>query len=244
MNGGMAADSYTATECVVDVVLPCLDEAAALPSVLEALPDGFRPVVVDNGSRDGSPEIATAHGARVVHETRRGYGAAVHTGIEAASTDVVCVLDADGSLDPAELPRVVEPVRLGSADLVVGRRLPVSRDAWPWHGRAGNAVLAALLRHGGLPVHDIGPVRAFRRAELLDLGITDRGFGYPLELLVRAAAANWRVIELDVSYRRRAKGTTSKVSGSVRGTARAIRDMAAVWRRVGGDTKVTAGKRP
>ncbi|MGH3432914.1 MAG: glycosyltransferase family 2 protein, partial [Thermocrispum sp.] len=87
----------------IDVVLPCLDEAAALPGVLGALPPGYRAIVVDNGSRDGSPEVATAHGATVVTERRKGYGAAVHTGLEAASSDVVCFLDADGSLDPADL---------------------------------------------------------------------------------------------------------------------------------------------
>ncbi|MFD0823996.1 glycosyltransferase, partial [Micromonospora zhanjiangensis] len=88
----------------IDVVLPCLDEAAALPAVLAALPDGYRPIVVDNGSTDGSPEVAAAHGAYVVRESRRGYGAAVHSGLEAADGDIVCVLDADGSLDPRALP--------------------------------------------------------------------------------------------------------------------------------------------
>lgn len=213
----------------VDVVLPCLDEAAALPAVLGALPAGYRALVVDNGSRDGSPEVAAAHGAVVLRESRRGYGAAVHTGIEAATANLVCVLDADGSLDPRELPRLVEPVRTGRAKLAVGRRVPTTRAAWPWHARAGNAALAALLRRRRLPVRDIGPVRAFHRTDLLDLGVTDRGFGYPLELLLRAAAAGWPVLELDVAYRPRAAGTRSKVSGSVRGTARAMRDMARVW---------------
>ncbi|SCL20900.1 Glycosyl transferase family 2 [Micromonospora rhizosphaerae] len=118
-------------ETAVDVVLPCLDEAAALPGVLAGLPPGYRAIVVDSGSTDGSPEMAAAHGARVVHEPRRGSG---------------------------------------------------------------------------------------------------RAFGYPLELLLRAAAAGWRIVELDVTYAPRAAGTRSKVSGSVRGTARAVRDMTAVLR--------------
>lgn len=214
----------------VDIVLPCLNEAAALPVVLAELPSGYRALVVDNGSTDGSPEIAAAHGAFVVREPRRGYGAAVHTGIEAATSAVVCVLDADGSLDPGVLPPMVADVRSGAVDLAVGRRVPVSRNAWPWHARAGNAVIAKLLRRKGLPVHDIGPARAFRRADLLALDVRDRGFGYPLELLLRAADAGWRVTETDVPYRPRVAGTKSKVSGSVRGTARAVRDMAAVWR--------------
>ncbi|SDZ36628.1 Glycosyl transferase family 2 [Saccharopolyspora shandongensis] len=212
----------------VDVVLPCLDEAAALPGVLAAMPPGFRPLVVDNGSTDGSAEVAAAHGAVVVREPRRGYGAAVHAGLTAATSEFVCFLDCDGSLDPGVLPSLVAVVRQGKADLAVGRRVPVSAEAWPWHARTGNAVIAGLLRRRGLPVHDIAPIRAARRIDLVRLGITDRAFGYPLELLCKAAEANWRVCELDVAYRPRTCGTRSKVSGSVLGTVRAVRDMAGV----------------
>lgn len=214
----------------VDVVLPCLDEAAALPGVLAGLPQGYRAIVVDNGSRDGSPGVAAAHGAKVVDEPRRGYGAAVHTGLENATADIVCFADADGSLDLAELPRLVAAV-LDGADLAVGRRVPVSRAAWPWHARAGNAVLSLLLRSRGLPVRDIAPLRAVRRGELLALGVADRAFGYPLELLVKAQRAGWVVREFDVIYRERAQGTKSKVSGSVRGTLRAVRDFGRVLTR-------------
>lgn len=213
----------------VDVVLPCLDEAAALPAVLAALPAGYRAIVVDNGSRDGSPDVARSCGATVVCESRRGYGAAVHTGLETATAEFVCTLDADGSMDPAMLPELLEPVRDGRADLVVGRRIPAGHS-WPWHARVGNAVIAVLLRRRGVPVHDIGAVRAARRSDLLGLGITDRAFGYPLELLLRAGAAGWRIHELPIDYRPRAAGTRSKVSGSVRGTLRAVRDMAAALR--------------
>lgn len=213
----------------VDVVLPCLDEAEALPAVLGALPAGCTALVVDNGSTDGTPDIARRLGARVVHEPRRGYGAAVHTGLEHARTELVAVLDADGSLDPGVLPALVRAVAEGCADLAVGRRVPVGRGARPWHAGAANAVLAVLLRRRGLPVHDIAPIRVARRADLLALGVTDRGFGYPLELLVRAADAGWRVHEVDVAYRPRTGGR-SKVSGSLRGTLRAARDMAAVVR--------------
>ncbi|MEV6232063.1 glycosyltransferase family 2 protein [Saccharopolyspora shandongensis] len=212
----------------VDVVLPCLDEAAALPGVLAAMPPGFRPLVVDNGSTDGSAEVAAAHGAVVVREPRRGYGAAVHAGLTAATSEFVCFLDCDGSLDPGVLPSLVAVVRQGKADLAVGRRVPVSAEAWPWHARTGNAMIAGLLRRRGLPVHDIAPIRAARRIDLVRLGITDRAFGYPLELLCKAAEANWRVCELDVAYRPRTSGTRSKVSGSVLGTVRAVRDMAGV----------------
>ncbi len=211
----------------VDVILPCLDEAQALPGVLRALPAGFRAIVVDNGSRDGSADVAAAHGAQVLHESRPGYGAAVHTGLEGATSDVVAFLDADGSLDPGALPVMVS--LLARCDLVAGRRRPVGRGAWPWHARAGNAAISGLLRRRGVPVHDIAPIRVARRTALLDLAVADRAFGYPLELLVRAGAAGWRITEIDVDYRPR-DGGRSKVSGSVRGTLRAARDMAGVLR--------------
>ncbi|HEX4103061.1 MAG: glycosyltransferase family 2 protein [Pseudonocardiaceae bacterium] len=213
----------------VDIVLPCLDEAEALPGVLAAMPAGYRVLVVDNGSTDDTVAVAAACGATVVSEPRRGYGAAVHAGLLAATADLVGVLDADGSLPPQALPRLVAEAANGS-DLAVGRRVPLA-GAWPWHARAGNTVLAAVLRHRGLPVHDIAPIRVGRRQALLDLGVTDRACGYPLELLLRAGAAGWRVREFDVEYRPRAGGR-SKVSGSVRGTVRAARDMAAAMRRV------------
>ncbi|WP_410655395.1 glycosyltransferase family 2 protein [Amycolatopsis sp. lyj-112] len=213
----------------VDVVLPCLDEAGALPQVLAALPERYRAIVVDNGSRDGSAEVAAALGAKVVHEPRRGYGAAVHTGLEAATADVVCFADADGSLDLAELPILVGG--LAGADLAVGRRVPTGPGVWPWHARAGNMLVSALLRRQGSPVHDIAPLRAVRRQALLDLGVADRAFGYPLELLIKAGRAGWRIAEFDVRYGERAKGTKSKVSGSLRGTLRAARDFGRVLSR-------------
>jgi glycosyltransferase involved in cell wall biosynthesis len=212
-----------------DIVLPCLDEAAALPWVLGRMPPGYRVIVADNGSTDGSPEVAQRLGATVVRAAQRGYGAAVHAGLLACRADVVSIMDADGSLDPRQLPRVTDPVLHGSADLVLARRRPVGRRAWPWHARLGNAALAGRLRRrAGVPLHDLGPMRAGRRQALLDLGVIDRRFGYPLETVVRAAAAGWRIVEVEVDYLPRAAGTRSKVTGSVRGTLRATRDMAAV----------------
>ncbi|HST66486.1 MAG TPA: glycosyltransferase family 2 protein [Mycobacteriales bacterium] len=217
---------------MIDVVLPCLDEAAALPWVLGRLPAGYRAVVADNGSTDGSADIARSYGARVVTVPQRGFGAAVHAGLLSCTSEVVCVLDADGSLDPAQLPDVAAPVLRGQADLVLGRRRPTTRAAWPWHGRAGNALLARRLRRRtGTSLSDLGPMRAFARQPLLDLGVTDRRFGYPLEVVLRAAAAGWRIAEVDVAYGPRAAGTRSKVTGSVRGTVRAVRDMAGVLSR-------------
>jgi len=210
----------------VEIVLPCLDEAAALPAVLATLPD-WPVLVVDNGSTDDTAAVARAWGARVVVEPRRGYGAAVHTGLAHARAELVAVLDGDGSLDVAVLPTLADAVRTGRADLAVGRRVPAESGVWPWHARAGNAVVAALLRSRGVPVHDIAPIRVGRRDALLGLGVADRAFGYPLELLMRAGRAGWRIEEVPVRYSRRAGGR-SKVSGSLVGTARAVRDMGAL----------------
>jgi glycosyltransferase involved in cell wall biosynthesis len=213
----------------VDVVLPCLDEAAALPWVLSRIPDGYRAIVADNASTDGSPEIAAAHGATVVHVPRRGFGAAAHAGLVAATAALVCFMDADGSFDPGQLPRVVDPVEAGHADLVLGRRRPTSRGAWPVHARVGNAWVAGRLRRrAGIPVHDLGPMRAARRTALLGLELADRRFGYPLEMMVKAGRAGWRIHEVDVDYAPRAAGGRSKVTGTVRGTLRAVADMSRV----------------
>lgn len=216
---------------MTDVVLPCLNEAPALPWVLSRIPPGYRPIVADNGSTDGSPEVALACGATVVRVPRRGFGAAVHAGVLAAgpADDVVCVLDADGSFDPAQLPRVADPVRGGAVDLMLGRRLPTVRRAWPVHARLGNAFLAWRLRRTtGLAVRDLGPMRAARRSGLLGLDLRDRRFGYPLEMVVSAAQAGWRVAEVDIDYAPRTEGTRSKVTGTFLGTARTVRDMARV----------------
>jgi glycosyltransferase involved in cell wall biosynthesis len=217
---------------VPDVVLPCLNEAAALPWVLPRLPAGYRAVVADNGSTDGSPQIAAEHGAVVVHVPQRGFGAAAHGGLEAATDEVVCFCDADGSMDPAQLPRVADPVVSGAADLVLGRRRVTAWGAWHPHARVANVALAAMVRRRtGLALRDIGPMRAARREALLGLGITDRRFGYPLEMVTLASDAGWRIREVDVDYSPRAEGTRSKVTGTLLGTVRTIRDMREVLAR-------------
>ncbi|WP_445152135.1 glycosyltransferase family 2 protein [Baekduia sp. Peel2402] len=211
---------------MIDVVLPVLDEAAALPWVLERMPPGYRAVVADNGSTDGSPELARALGAEVVVEPQRGFGAACFAGLRAARSEVVCFMDCDGSLDPADLPLVAAPVIEGRADLMLGAR-HADRGAWPAHARLANRVLVReLARRGGPRLEDLGPMRAARRRALLDLGVTDRRFGWPLEMVVRADRAGWTIDEVGVPYRERAG--RSKVTGTVRGTLRTVRDMAAV----------------
>jgi glycosyltransferase involved in cell wall biosynthesis len=212
----------------VDVVLPVLDEAAALPAVLDAMPSGFRPLVVDNGSTDGSGELAAALGATVVHEPRRGFGAACFAGLTASRTELICFMDCDGSLDPADIERVIAPVASGVVDLSLGARRP-ERGALQPHARLANQALAwELRRRTGVRLTDLGPMRAAGREPLLALGIRDRRFGWPLEMVLRAAAAGWRVGEVEVGYRPRVG--RSKVTGTVRGTVRTVRDMAAALR--------------
>jgi glycosyltransferase involved in cell wall biosynthesis len=216
---------------LVDVVLPCLNEAQALPWVLSRMPAGYRAIVADNGSTDESASIAASFGALVVSVPQRGFGAAVAAGVEAATADVVCMCDADASLDPEQLPRVAGPVLGGAADLVLGSRQPVSRGAWPMHARLANRMLARRMNTvmGRLVLTDLGPMRAARRADLLALDLLDRRFGYPLEMVLRAAEAGWRITEVEVDYLPR-KGR-SKVTGTIRGTVRAVQDMRAVLAR-------------
>ena len=210
----------------MDLVLPCLDEAAALAWLLPRVPPGLRAIVVDNGSTDDTADVARELGARVVREDRRGFGAACHAGLLAATADVVAFMDADGSLDPGQLDRVLDPLREG-ADLVLGRRRPTSAAAWPWHLRVANTVLVHRLeRRTGLRLQDLGPMRAARGAALLELDLHDRRSGYPLEMVVRAADDGWRISEVDVDYAPRTG--RSKVTGTPLGVVRAVRDMSAV----------------
>jgi glycosyltransferase involved in cell wall biosynthesis len=208
----------------VDVVFPCLNEAAALPWVLSRLPSGYRAIVVDNGSTDDSGSIALANGATVVTEPLRGFGSAAHAGLLAATAPIVAFCDADASMDPAELPHVVDPVASGCVDLMLGRRRPTRLGAWPLHARIANRALAALMRRAtGYPISDLGPMRAIARETALGLDLLDRRSGYPLELVLRAKDAGLSVREVDIAYSPRVG--RSKVTGTLRGTVTAVHDM-------------------
>jgi glycosyltransferase involved in cell wall biosynthesis len=214
---------------VPSVVIPVLNEAAALPALLAAMPEGYVPIVADNGSTDGSGEIARAAGAVVVEQPVRGFGAACWAGLQAAHAEdgVVCFMDGDGSLDPGDLVRVATPVLRGEGDLVLGTRRPTTSGAWPIHARLANRILAMeIRRRTGCHLRDIGPMRAARRNALVALDIQDRRFGWPLEMVLRAAAAGWRIDEVPVPYAPRSG--RSKVTGTVSGTMRAVRDMSKV----------------
>jgi dTDP-L-rhamnose 4-epimerase len=211
----------------VDVILPCLNEAPALPWILGRMPSGFQPIVVDNGSTDGSGEVARSLGATVVPESVRGFGAAAHAGLLAATSDLVCFCDCDGSLNPQQFPLLIAPLLAGQADLVLGRRATAARDAWPLPARVANWELARRVRRRtGLRIRDLGPMRAAGREALLSLNLADRRFGYPLEMVMNAASAGWRVSEVEVAYLPRIG--KSKVTGTVGGCVRTVRDMSAV----------------
>lgn len=206
------------------MIFPCLNEEAALPWVLSRLPAGYRAIVVDNGSTDHSVVIARELGAVVISEPLRGFGSAAHAGLLEASAPIVAFCDADASMDPADLPLVTSPITDGTSDLVLGRRLPTRANAWPLHARVANRALAHLMRRAtGIDLHDLGPMRAARRQPMIDLDLRDRRSGYPLETVLNAHAAGWRIVEVPVPYS--ARVGRSKVTGTVRGTITAVRDM-------------------
>lgn len=204
-------------------MIPAINEATSLGAVLEAVPRDLigEIIVVDGGSRDDTVGIATAHGATVIHEPRPGYGRACAMGAGQARGDIVVFLDADGAADSGEIARLLAPIACGAADLVLGSRIAgsIAPGAMPWHQRIGNQLCARLIRLiYGLPITDLGPFRAVRRVLLQALLLEDLTYGWPTEMIVKAARAEWRIAEVPVSWHRRTGGH-SKISGTVRGTA-------------------------
>jgi len=206
----------------ISLIIPALNEADSLPYVLRAIPwaQVFEVLVVDGGSRDGTVQQARSNGARVIIETRRGYGRACARGSSAARGQVLVFMDADGADDPGELPRLTAPLLNGKSDLVLGSRLAgrIAPGAMPWHQRAGNLLSAALLRAlYDLPLTDLSPYRAVLREKLLSLDMREMTYGWPTEMIVKAAQVGWRIQEIPVVYRPR-HGGRSKISGTLRGT--------------------------
>jgi glycosyltransferase involved in cell wall biosynthesis len=209
-------------------IIPALNEEQGLLRVLSQLAWSGRHeiIVVDNGSTDGTGDVARAHGARVVREPQRGYGAACLAGIAALdqprADDIVVFLDADGSDDPADLLKIVLPVQDNRADLVIGSRVlgRVERGALPPHARAGNALATWLIRFiTGVHFTDLGPFRALRYQTLQRLNLHDRSYGWTVEMQLRAARLGLRCVEVPVRYRKRLG--RSKISGTVGGSVRA-----------------------
>ena len=213
----------------IDVIFPALNEEGALPWILERLPESYRAIVVDNGSTDNTAAVALSFGALVVQEPVAGFGAACAAGLKASTSEVIAFCDADASLNPQDLPLVCDPVIAGTADLVLGARVGSERGAFSSHARAANRFLSWRLRRDyGVRVTDLGPMRAIRREPLEGLGIRDRRFGWPLEMVIRAALEGWNIEEVSVPYYPRIG--KSKVTGTVRGTAKAVKDMSQVLR--------------
>lgn len=204
----------------VSVVIPALNEEEAIPKVLDAIPAWVDEViVVDNGSTDRTGVVSEAHGARVVSEAQRGYGAACLAGIAALQeTDVVVFLDGDFSDHPDEMRGVVDPIVNARADFVIGSRTRgrCERGALTPQARFGNLLACTLVRClWGVRYTDLGPFRAIRSTALRRLDMQDRGYGWTIEMQVKAARERLRITEVPVSYRRRIG--ESKISGTIRG---------------------------
>jgi glycosyltransferase involved in cell wall biosynthesis len=210
----------------VSIVIPTLNEAECIGQVLAEIPrDAASEIlVVDSGSTDETVAIAQAGGARVIHEPRRGYGQACATGASAACGTIVVFLDGDGADDPRRLPELLAPILTGQADMVLGTRLRgmMQGGGMPRHQWFGNWLAAKLLQIiYGLPLTDLSPFRAVNRDKLLALNLREMTFGWPVEMIIRAARQGWQVVEVPVGYRPRLGGR-SKITGTWRGSTLAL----------------------
>lgn len=213
----------------ITVVIPALNEAGNIRRLVGEIPqygvESLDIIVVDNGSMDDTAAAARAAGVRVVQEPRRGYGYACSAGVAASGiieerTDIVVFLDGDGSFDPAEMPQLLRPIQENRADLVLGTRMAggIEPGAMPPHQRWGNQLISRLMRWlYRTSITDLGPYRAIRSELLRSLTIREMTFGYPTEMIVKAARHHARIVEVPVTYRKRWSGK-SKVSGTIRGT--------------------------
>jgi glycosyltransferase involved in cell wall biosynthesis len=221
----------------VALVIPVIDEGLTIAGVVRAVPRDVidEVIVVDGGSHDDTVAAARAAGARVIVEPRAGYGAACLLGIRAATDcDVIAFIDGDGSDDPADLRRVVEPILAGAQDFVIGSRARAAREAGSMGAHqllAGRLAGLAMRALYGVRYTDMGPLRAIRRDALERLAMRERTYGWNLEMQMRAARARLRILELPVAHRNRAGGA-SKVAGSLRGTLRASWNLASTFVRV------------
>ena len=210
----------------ISVIIPARNESDALRALLPRIPDWVdRTIVVDNASTDGSGRVAEALGAEVLREDRIGYGAACAAGLAVAlssDTQIVVFLDGDGSDDPQEMARLVNPIIDGQAGLAIGVRRAC--EPMPVHQRLGTRLVCAILTLGfGTRVRDLGPFRAGSASVLADLPLTDRGFGWTAEMQAEAMRFGVPIVEVEVSWRR-GMGK-SEITGTWRGVARAARDL-------------------
>jgi glycosyltransferase involved in cell wall biosynthesis len=206
----------------ISVVIPTLNEAQAIAGVVASVPKDrvTQIIVVDNGSIDGTAESAIAAGAQVIHEPRRGYGSACLAGAKAARGSYIIVfLDGDRSDDPRQLDLIAAPLIQKQADLTIGSRIggELERGSMPLHGRLGNRFIVLILRGlYGVRITDIGSFRAIRTRTLFNLNMEQMTYGWPVEMVVKAARKGLRIKSIPIRYRRRIG--VSKVTGTLRGS--------------------------
>lgn len=205
----------------ITVIIPALNEEGAIGTVVTEVPRDLASeiIVVDNGSTDRTADVAVAAGAKVIREPMRGYGAACLAGAMAAHNDILVFLDGDRSDDPQEMPVVLAPLLDGQADLVIGSRTAgfTERGALTSQQRFGNQLVTWVVRLlYGITLTDIGPFRAIRASVLRDLGMEHKTYGWPVEMVVKAAKKGYRVMNVPVSCRKRIG--VSKVAGTMKGS--------------------------
>jgi glycosyltransferase involved in cell wall biosynthesis len=225
----------------IAIIIPALNEEDALQQLLAEIPQDFAQwiIVVDNGSTDGTAAVARSAGAIVASEPTRGYGRACLKGLRAATNqgaEILIFMDGDGSDDPADLPMMLAPLREGEADFVIGSRVDKrsERGAIPPQARLGNWLVSCMIRIlYGVHIHDIGSFRVIRRSALDTLQMREMTFGWPVEMLVKAAREKYNIVELPIHYRRRSHGR-SKVAGTVVGSVKAAYYMLSTTLRYAG----------
>lgn len=213
----------------IDLVLPCLNEEYALPWVLDRIPKNVNPIVVDNGSTDRSKEIAKSYGAKVVECAKPGYGSACHEGVLNATSSIIAFCDCDATIDPSSIFSFATHIIEGTCDIAISRRIPKSSGAMSMSMKIANKELARRIRkRTQYDIYDLGPFRIADTQKYIDLNIQDRRSGYPLETILKADSNKLRLEVFEIDYLKR-QGK-SKVTGTIGGTIRSIRDMNKAFR--------------